>query len=253
MHYSDHLLWPSPFPLQVSLATADGRPIAIQDRFSGTIASTDNMKSQLGDYCVTAELWPSQKLRNGTAAVSSALGAMLGSSSPGSIINLYQLFNKKESMQQCSLVRLQLCSKAADVDAASLSHRSSSDAPEEAFGNGEPSSSARALPNPATPLQRGRTGSMQASHATPPSMRGSAALQVTPNLLGLPSKEATRSSTGKKSGKDRKQRDGDNEIGIGNNGARRVDRSISVQLKVAQDLLKGGFVGVLAWQRQPDF
>lgn len=234
------------------MATADGRPIAIQDRFSGTISSTDNLKSQLGDYCVTAELWPSQKLRNGTASVSAALGAMLGSSPPGSNINLYQIFNKKESMQQCSLVRLQLCYKTADVDAFLLSHRSSSDAPV-VVGSREPSSSvARDLINPATTLQRGRNSSMQASHAIPPSMRGSAALQVTPNLLGLPSKEPPTSSTSR-SGKGRKQQGGDNEVGNGDSGRPRVETSISVQLKVAQDLLKGGFVAVLAWQRQPDF
>jgi len=237
------------------LATTDGRPIAIRDRFSDTIASIDNLKGQLGDYCVAAELWPSQKLRNGTAAVSAALGAMLGSSPPNSIINLHQLFDKKESMQKCSVVQLQLCFNAADVDAVWLGHRSSSDAPE-AISNGEPSSSA-ARANPATPLQRGRTGSMQGSHATPPSMRGSAALQVTPNLLGLPSKEpTTKSSTGKRSSGGPKQRGGVNEVGSENNGGFRKERISSVQLKVVQDLLKGEFrvyCSTTAWQRQPDF
>ena len=232
------------------MASANGQPIAIQDRFSGTIGSTNNTESQLGDYCVAAELWPSQKLRNGTAAVSAALGAMLGSSPAGSVINLYQNSGQKDSMHQCSLVRLQLCSNSADIGAVSLGHRSSTaDAPEAGSSGEQPSS---ASPNPATPLQRGRTGG---SHATPPSMRGSAASQITPNLLGLPSKEPSskKSSTGKKSGRGQKQRGGGSEAGSDNIGGQKGDIGSSVQLKVAQDLLKGEFQGLAAICRQSSF
>jgi hypothetical protein len=88
-------------------------------------------------------------------------------------------------------------------------------------------------------------------------MRGSAALQVTPNLLGLPSKEpTTKSSTGKRSSGGPKQRGGVNEVGSENNGGFRKERISSVQLKVVQDLLKGEFrvyCSTVAWQQQPDF
>jgi hypothetical protein len=221
------------------LASAEGRPLAIQDRFSGTLDSTDGLKGQLGDLCVAAELWPSQKLRNGTAAVSAALGALLGSSPPGSVLNLYQLSEKKESMQHCSSVQLQLCANSADAGGAvSIGHRSngSSASGPEAGSNGEPTS-----PNPSTPLQRGRTGGVQGSRVTPPSMRGAAASQVTPNLLGLPT---AKNSTGKKSKGGQKQRSSGSEAGSADVGGRKEEINSSTQLKIAQDLLKGKFMKV---------
>ena len=242
MHYIDHVFWLLPFPVQVSLASADGGILATQDRFNGILAPLDNIKGKLGEYCVPAELWPSQKLRSGTAAVSPALGAMLGSSPLGSSIKLYQLSETQESLHHCYIVQLQLCSSTTDLGGVSLGHRSTTD--EVAEGNQPEASSAS--PNPATPLQRGRAGGNQRISATPPSMRGSMASQVTPNLL-VPSKEpsSSRSSTGKKSAGGQKQRGGSSVAGSENSSIRREETGSSMQLKVAQDLLKGEFIETL--------
>ena len=181
-----------PSLLQVALSGSNVQPINLLDKFSAQIGFQLDKVGLIGETYVPAELWPSQKLRPGTVAISEALSSMLGSPSPGEFISLHQLPEDTNSTEQCCAVVLQLCSNSGEkcggsVPIAPRKHFSASSGGSQI----EPSS-----PSPISPAQRGRI-SNQAPRASPPSMRGAGNSQPVPNLLG-PSKE--NPSSAKKKG-----------------------------------------------------
>lgn len=210
-------------PPQVAVTDAKGGPhVSLRTFFSDRLTAGLPDNDSIGDYCVAAELWPSQKLRTGAAAASEALGAMLGSPASGRIVTLYPLPSESSAVQPCGELALRLCSDPTGLG-NSLLPRAPADAEEPAPGT----------PTPASPAQRGREGS-PGMMATPPSMRGAASSQGTPNLL--PPKEPRTGK--KKSGAGPRAA---SEAATEDTAASHVSQAAqnSTHLAVVQDLLKG--------------
>lgn len=213
------------------MSGCNGQPVNLQDRFTTKLGITLDKQDLLGECFVPAELWPSQRLRNGTAAVSEALSAMLGSASPGETITLHRLPSEINTAQTCSTVVLQLCADSEkESSAVPVALRKKLTAPDAQPEAGSPS--------PITPAQRGR-GANQPPRASPPSMRNSANSQPVPNLLG-PSKERPASGKKKSGGGSR----GGSETAEKKEFVQKDEAGNAVHLAAVQGLLKGEIVSM---------
>lgn len=124
----------------------------------------------LGDFLVPAELWPSPKLRSGTAALSDTLHWALAAPEAGTRIEIYEVDEEAAEAPEAATKICLLLQSGASRDDARLSLQARAASAEPA------AQSAPESPAGISPAQRGQ-GRRLSVHATPPSMR---ARQATP-------------------------------------------------------------------------
>ena len=161
--------------VQVALRGGEGWPSTLGQRFSAAYnLSLEPHSSLLGDFMIATELWPSPKLRPGTAALSDALYWALGAPPAGTGIEVHEL--RAEGVDAPSNeVDVQLHFAGASGGPLAVQPRAAASpvaSPELMRGGASP---AAQIASPAMRGQRGRTP----VQAMSPSMRGSASKAYT--------------------------------------------------------------------------